>query len=366
MRHTRKFQGSLSAIFDLTDRISFTSRLGGTKLYTDSRRFNSIRKHYIARDPLHTTAQFDALKQANPAVTTYAYNSLDIATSEALRWNWDNFVNINLTADTHNFDITLGMSAEKTNISSEFSGLAYDVPQKEQYWSLNLASEDYEKQINQIYFTPNTLLSYFGRVQYNYDQRYFITGTLRRDGSSRFANTDDYYEFFPSVGLAWTISNEDFMSNGGFVNYLKLRASWGRLGNQSVPFNTTLINTSTNSADMNYVFGPNQDLRFGAAVGAPARDISWEIVEEWNVGFDISMLENQITGNIDVYQKTTENVILEIQPIPNSQFGGRFYDEGGEVVNRGVEMGLNWNDNIWNDLFYTVGVKFAYNHNEHY
>lgn len=365
LRHTRKLQGKVAAIFDFTDYLTFTSRLGATRYSSESRNFNPIKNRYIAGDPTRTDEQFETLKAANPGVTRYANNSLEMIHYESLRWSWDNFVNLRLNADEHNFDITVGMSAEKVNISSRFRGIAYDVPPEEQYWSLDLASGDYEKQVNQINFTPNTVFSYFGRVGYNYDQRYYITGTLRRDGSSKFANTEDYYGLFPSVGIGWTISNEAFMSENSFFDYLKLRASWGKLGNQRVPFNTTLIVTSTGKkGNTNYVFGPDQILRFGAAVTTPARDITWEIIKEWNVGVDFATLNGRLSGNVDAYQKTTENVILQIQPIPDSQFGGRFFDHGGNVVNQGVEVGLNWQDNISNNLLYNIGFTFAYNKNE--
>src|SRR5699024_4725004 len=149
-----------------------------------------------------------------------------------------------------------------------------------------------------------------------------------------------------------------------FFNLLKLRASWGKLGNQQVPFNATLIQTAIGSATMNYVFGPNQSLYYGAIVPAPARNISWEIIKEWNVGVDFGMLNSRLSGRVDMNQKTTEDVILKIEPVLSAQFGGTFYDHAGEIINQGLEIGLNWNDNITDDFFYTIAATFAYNKNE--
>src|SRR5699024_6988827 len=319
---------------------------------------------YLAGDPKRTVAQFDSSKAANPESLEWNDNTLNISKNETLRWNWDNFLNYKNNFNEHNVDVTLGFSSEETGIGQNFSGTAYDVPEKEQYWSLDLADDDYKKTVNQVYYTTNTLLSYFGRVQYNYDHRYYFTGTLRRDGSSKFASNEDYYDIFPSVGLAWTISNEGFMADNEVFDFLKFRASWGKLRNQNVRFKTTKIFTSTGSSNQNYVFGPDQTLRFGASVGAPARDISWEVVEEWNIGLDAEFLESRLSVTADAYQKTTENLILNITPLPNSPFSGTFFDVAGEVVNKGLELALNWEDELNDDFSYSIGGTFSYNTNE--
>lgn len=357
-------QGNIAAILNFTDNLTFTSRLGATKFFSKARNFTPDKALYLAADPTRTAEQFEANKAANPQSLEWNDNTLNISKNETLRWNWDNFLNYKNNFSDHNVDVTLGMSSEETGIGQNFSGTAYDVPEQEQYWSLDLANDDYEKRVNQVYYTTNTLLSYFGRVQYNYDQRYYFTGTLRRDGSSKFANNEDYYEIFPSVGLGWTLSNEGFMEDNNIFDFLKLRGSWGKLGNQNVPFNTTQIFTSTGSANQNYVFGSDQTLRFGASVGSPARDISWEIVEEWNFGVDTEFLDSRLSFTADAYQKTTENLILNVSPLPNSPFSGNFFDVAGEVVNKGLELALNWQEQVNDDFTYSIGANFSYNTNE--
>src|SRR5699024_9002140 len=226
-KQTLFLQGNISAILNFTDNLKFTSRLGATKFYSKSRGFTPDKALYLAGDPKRTVAQFDSSKAANPESLEWNDNTLNISKNETLRWNWDNFLNYKNNFNEHNVDVTLGFSSEETGIGQNFSGTAYDVPEKEQYWSLDLADDDYKKTVNQVYYTTNTLLSYFGRVQYNYDHRYYFTGTLRRDGSSKFASNEDYYDIFPSVGLAWTISNEGFMADNEVFDFLKFRASWG-------------------------------------------------------------------------------------------------------------------------------------------
>lgn len=361
--NTITLQGNVAVNLNLTDYLTFTSRLGGTRFYSDRQDFNPLRAAYIAGDPNRTIEQYQQNKEANPESTTWANNSLVVGNTETFRWNWDNFLNFKKAFGDHNVDATVGYSSEKTGVGTNFSGLAYDVPEQEQYWNLDLGTDQYDKTINHTNFTPTTLLSYFGRVQYNYDRRYYVTGTLRRDGSSQFANTEDYYELFPAIGLGWTVSNEEFMSESA-IDFLKFRASWGKLGNQSVPFNSTVILTDTDSGSQNYVFGPDQTLRFGATVGSPARDISWEIIEEWNLGADLELLESRLTLTTDVYQKTTENLILLVTPLPNSPFAGSYYDQGAEVVNKGIELSLGWSDTIGDDFAYNIGTTFSYNSND--
>jgi TonB-linked SusC/RagA family outer membrane protein len=256
------------------------------------------------------------------------------------------------------------MSSEKVGTGFNFSGTAYDVPRQEQYWSLNLASGQYDKIVKQEFYTPNTLLSFFGRVQYNYNHRYYVMASLRRDGSSKFADTGSFWDWFPAFSAAWNLTNEDFVNSSGVLNLLKIRGSWGKAGNQAVPFNLTTIQTAVDVGTQNYVLGPDQRLVHGVSVGSPVRHISWEIVDQIDIGLDYGILNNRLTGSLDFYQKKTENVILQVQPIPDSQFGGSFYDSGGKVFNRGVEFNANWNDNISNTFSYQIGFNISYNHNE--
>jgi hypothetical protein len=139
-----------------------------------------------------------------------------------------------------------------------------------------MASADYNKVINQTYNTPTALSSVFGRVQYNYNSTYYLTATVRRDGSSVFKATGDYFDIFPSFGAGWTISNEDFLKDNTVLNFLKLRANWGILGNQDIPLNVSQLLTADGSSNYNYVFGPGQDLVLGAAFGSPALPLTWE------------------------------------------------------------------------------------------
>lgn len=357
-------QGSVTAEFDVTDNITVTSRYGARKEFFKGRSFNPIRDRFLASDPTRTLQQFENLKAQNEGNTQYADNSLSFNSSETYKYNWDNFVNYNDSFGSHNVDITLGGSMEQLGIGMNDNYQVYDVPENEQYWSVRHGSDQYDRQINQTYTTPTNFLSYFGRVQYNFDRKYYFTGTLRRDGSSTFQANRDFYGTFPAVGIGWTISNEEFLANNETINFLKIRASWGELGNANVPFNATQISTDPRSSSMNYVLGPEQRLIYGAFIGSLARNISWEIVEELSLGLDYELFGRRLTGSLDYYHRTTENTILQVQPLLNSTFSSNFFDHGAEVVNKGFEFAANWSDQISEDFNFNLGVNVSYNDNE--
>ncbi len=293
----------------------------------------------------------------------YAYNQLSFNSGENYKYNWDNFINYNTNFGNHNLDVTLGGSKEQIGIGMPDNYQTWDVPENEQYWSLDLASDQYDKQVNQTYLTPTNFMSFFGRVQYNFNSKYYFTGTLRRDGSSTFQNNANYWGTFPALGVGWTLTEEEFLADSETINFLKLRGSWGELGNANVPLNTTQILTSPTSSSQNYVFGPNQDLVFGAYIGSPAQNLSWEIVSEYSAGLDYELFDYRLTGSLDYYIRTTENTILQVQPLLNSTFSTNFFDHGAEVVNEGFELAINWSDEITDDFSYSIGTNFSFNEN---
>ena len=361
---TLTIQGGIEGEFSITDYLKVNSRFGATKFYSKDRTFNNIKNSWLNADPRRTDEEFKALKEASPSSTTYANNSLKITDVETYRWIWEGFVTFNKDFGRHHIEAVAGLSREETGVGSTSLLTGYDVPSKSQYWNVGMASDAYTKEVNQYYYTPRTLASYFGRVQYNYDNKYYFSGTIRRDGSSAFRSTGDYWGTFPSVGLGWTISREDFMSDIEFLNYLKVRGTWGELGNQDVPLNVSQILTDPGSANYNYVFGPNQTLIYGAAFGTPAIGLTWEKTREWGIGIDFAMFNDRLSGNIDYYDKTNTNTILHVTPTQNSMYEDKFYAHGAKVKNNGIEIDLTWSDKLANGLSYQIGVNYSYNKNE--
>jgi TonB-linked SusC/RagA family outer membrane protein len=212
-------------------------------------------------------------------------------------------------------------------------------------------------------------LSYFGRLAYNYQEKYMFNATLRADASSKFA--EGYrWGYFPSASFGWVMTNEDFMEgNAEWLTFLKLRLSWGRVGNQNIDdFQyASPINTSTSySADdpaANYVFGTSLVNTPGAY---PSRlsneELRWETSEQTNIGIDAYLLDSRLGVNGDFYIKTTKDWLVQAPILATAGAGAPFIN-GGDVKNTGIELALSWNDKI-GEVSYTVGVNGAYNQNE--
>ncbi|GHT39632.1 SusC/RagA family TonB-linked outer membrane protein [Bacteroidia bacterium] len=208
------------------------------------------------------------------------------------------------------------------------------------------------------------LASFFGRVNYNYKETYMATAVLRADGSSNFAR-GHRWGYFPSVSAGWVVSNENFMEplrDKGF-DFLKIRASWGQNGNQSISGFQYLATIAMDNQNA-YYFG---DTKESPTTGAyadilPNPDVSWETSEQIDLGFDARLLRSRLGVNFDWYQKTTKDWLVQA-PLLASFGTGAPYVNGGDIVNKGVELGLNWNDKV-GDFTYGINYNIYYNKNE--
>jgi TonB-linked SusC/RagA family outer membrane protein len=226
------------------------------------------------------------------------------------------------------------------------------------------------------YGTSNAwrLRSGFSRINYSYLGKYLFEANARYDGSSRFAE-GNRFGFFPSLSVGWRLSEEGFFQNalGGVFDELKLRGSWGRMGNQdiglyryfpTIAFGSSITNNSNpgTAGGGLYVFG--NSLVTGAAQTALANeDISWETTEMTNLGLDASLLGSRLSFTADVYSKTTDGILLEL-PIPNIVGFAPPIQNAAVVNNKGWELGLNWRDALPGDIDYSVGLNFWDNINE--
>ena len=214
-------------------------------------------------------------------------------------------------------------------------------------------------------------VSYFARLGWNWKETYMINATLRADGSSKFAS-GNRYGYFPSVSAGWTISNEKFMeSTQSWLDFLKIRASWGQVGNQNInnyQYLAPIKNTNTH-----YLFGSGFDdagaaSQLGTNWGAyPSRlanpNLTWETSEQTNIGLDARFLNSRLGFNFDFYMKNTKDWLV-VAPILATAGAGAPYINGGSVKNTGMELALTWNDQIGKDFHYNIGINGAYNKNK--
>ncbi|WP_461644115.1 SusC/RagA family TonB-linked outer membrane protein [Labilibaculum euxinus] len=212
-------------------------------------------------------------------------------------------------------------------------------------------------------------LSYFGRLGYNYKEKYMLNATLRADASSKFTK-GNRWGYFPSVSAGWVATNEPFLESvNTWMDFLKVRASWGQVGNQSIddfqyaaPVNTSTNFSGTDPA-ANYVFGTalvNTPGAYPSRLSNPI--VKWETSEQTNIGFDAYFMNSRLGVNADFYVKKTKDWLVTA-PILATAGTSAPVINGGNVKNTGIELALTWSDNI-GDLNYHIGVNGAYNKNE--
>ena len=214
-------------------------------------------------------------------------------------------------------------------------------------------------------YTEHRVSSLFARLSYNYDERYMLQATIRRDGSSRFGSNNKYGTF-PSFSVGWNIMNEEFMKNSSLItshlSLLKLRASWGKNGNDNIGdfAYTTLTATGGTS---NYYFGQNPAMVYGSKANRLANeDLKWEESEQTNIGVDLGLWNNKLTFSVDYYIKKTNGMIIEM-PIPSYVGEARPLANVGDMENSGVEFELGYKWNIA-DAHFAVKGNASYLHNE--
>ncbi len=206
------------------------------------------------------------------------------------------------------------------------------------------------------------LLSYFGRAQYNYKEKYLLSATVRADGSSNFAK-GNRWGVFPSFSAGWVLTEEDFMSNASsFLDFTKLRASWGQNGNQSIP--NFIYSSQIAYAFPGYFFGDTKPV--SGTTSYPEKvvnpDVTWETSEQLDLGFDARMFNSKLGVTFDWYKKTTKDWLVKAAILGTSGADAP-YINGGDIENTGVELVLNWNDNI-GDFKYGITLSGAHNKNE--
>lgn len=205
------------------------------------------------------------------------------------------------------------------------------------------------------------LISYFGRFNYNYDERFLLTATVRRDGSSRFGPAYKYGTF-PSVALAWTAKNEAFLKDVKAISNLKVRASYGITGQQDGIDNYGYLSTyGLSSLNAQYQFGDTfyQMYRPSAYIS----NIKWEETATANVGLDFGLFDNRISGSLDVYQKKTSDLLNRIPQPAGTNFAATAIVNVGDMKNEGVEMTLNFNPVKEKDFNWDFSVNATYNKN---
>ncbi len=262
----------------------------------------------------------------------------------------DNTLTYNESLGKHNFSVMAGTSY-RDEWHDYLGGSAQDIPLNENSWYIGQSQSESSKQVDdaaeRIYG-----LSFFGRASYNYDNRYIAYFTLRREGTSKY---QEKWGTFPAFGLGWVVSEEDFFQNVGFINYLKLRGGWGKLGNDRIT-----RQDGANTTNPVYIAIGDAQLN-GAVTTSTFGYLGWETVTGTNIGFNAELFNNRLSIESDFYIRDTENAAI---PVSLKLQSGSVLRNVGTIRNSGFEMALTWNGEISKDLKYTIGGNFATMRNE--
>jgi TonB-linked SusC/RagA family outer membrane protein len=288
------------------------------------------------------TRNFQQFNPKSPEVskTRTDQNSLDFLTGEQQDWSLETTLSYNETfKDIHNLTLLAGNTLQRFQ-STLFSITGRDFSSELPNLRQLINATSWTKPLTT--FNSNSLVSYFGRAIYSYDQKYILTASLRADGTSKLpsAASDNTWGTFPSVAVAWRMSDENFLKESETISNLKLRASWGIIGNinslDNYPTDIRLasVNTILGADDNNFLSGLALD-------GRSNSNIKWELTKSLNFGTDIS-LANGLSLTGDYFIKTTDDMLLRLQGSTLEGIGQFPFVNGGSVENKGFELSLNY------------------------
>lgn len=260
----------------------------------------------------------------------------------------DNILTWEESRGRHSWTAMLGQST-RWQFASSLSGTAYNVPDFDDA-SRYLSNGSYKSRNASDGASRYHGVSAFTRLSYNYGDKYLATFTFRADGSSKY---QEKWGFFPSLGVGWVLSEEGFMKGQRLFDYLKLRASWGMLGNDNVPANSTLI-AGVSGVAASAVFGDDNVVDGVGAQTVFKNYLKWEVVTEFNVGVDMAFFKHRLNLEADYYHRVTDNVVF-YAPIATGGGTADLLANNGKVLNQGVELGINWADQVGD---FSYGLHF--------
>jgi TonB-linked SusC/RagA family outer membrane protein len=277
---------------------------------------------------------------------------------------WDNILNYTAQFGKHNVDATAVYTRDQyTSDSRQLNGNNFEAIGNTILGYNGLAFAGVQTVATSI--TKKTNVGYLGRIVYNFDERYHLTASVRRDGSSVFG-ANKKWGIFPAVGVAWTISRENFMANVSQINFAKLKVSWGKNGNQSLsPYGTLSLINLGQAGNRVYVFDNSSVPSWGeyvTAVGNP--ELGWETTTAYNVGIEIGLWDNRVRFELNTYMsETTDQIFNRTVPVMTNGFSSAKATMG-QVNNRGVEFILNTVNLKKQDFEWSSMLNFTLNRNK--
>jgi len=367
---TNKFVAGALAELQIWDNLKLRSSLSLDLAYVDSHSYSPqyflTSKNY-KYDTITTTTQYDKDGNASTIEKINYGSSASQSNAKYFSWQVENVLSYDKNFGRHGVSAVVGQTlfrSTSANVGAEANGLRYPYDP----WKISVNNTVGQRNDgdrngwgswNSI---PYSLMSYFGRISYNYDERYMGEVTLRRDASSRFG-PDNKWGTFPSFSLGWNVKNEAFMQSVDWLSALKLRASWGINGSDNIGDFTYAVYANPGN---NYAFGSgataSETITIGTKPSGLANpNVKWEQSIQTDLGLEMGFLGNRITATIDYYNKLTSGMLMAMA-VPS--YAGDSAPQGnvGNMVNRGIEFDLAYRNHI-GDFYYKISGNATYNRN---
>ena len=337
---------------------------------------------FTLRSSFGVDAGFGNSKSFTPAYTVYnpdgtatqqqnVLSDLYKGSSQNMSWLWENTLNYSKTFGKHSINAVAGYTMQETR--SESLGLAGEnvIRNGSDFWYIGPSYVyDPSNNVNTIQSITNgvdpnqyySMLSYLFRANYTFGDKYMFTATFRRDGSSKFTK-ENRFSNFPSLAAGWNIARENFMQNLPVLTTLKLRASWGIIGNEKISYFDRFARVQS---DIVAIIGQPDVAIAAASYGKSGNpDLKWESTTQTDIGLEFGLLKNKLTGEFDFYNRVTDDILVELSTPGHmgNGLGQKIRYNAGSVLNRGFELNLAWRDQI-GELTYGAGILGSTIHNE--
>ena len=329
--------GNVYAAIDIIDGLQFRSSFGINAL-------NSLYKGFSYPTPENSEPNWNYSLSEN-------YNT-------SLEWTWTNTLNyVKTFGDNHNLNVLAGYESISYQRNWMNASMAGYVTTDMNAWYIQDALGDASTKNVNSYGSISSLVSLFGKIDYNFANRYYLSGTVRRDGSSKFGPTYRY-GVFPAFSAGWRISSESFMSNLGWMSDLRLRGGWGITGNQNIPGGRTANQYGGATTNTYYdITGSNNTLMTGYRLTALGNtDLKWEENASTNIGLDLSLLERRINVVVDLYKRTANDLLYAPQLPATAGRADPPIVNIGTMENMGIDFSVGYKSSLTGDFQWGIEV----------
>lgn len=343
-RKTYNINGAIS--WDIIDNLKLRSEAGYDAFRNDQDRFYGTTTYYVRNAPA-------AENQNLPAIIFTNTNRNSFRNTNTLNYNFNKIL-----GNKHNLNLLLGQEFIKTE-QTALTNVVHGFPKSFTFQETRVLSTQGKANTIDNNFSPDDkLMSFFSRINYDYQGKYLLSGTFRADGSSKFA-PGNQWGYFPSVSGAWRVSQENFMNDTkSWLSDLKLRASYGTAGNNNIPAGQ-IAQTFQNSVTT-WVNGFNNYWAASKIMANP--DLKWETTFTRNIGLDFAILNGKVNGTVDAYLNKTKDLLIQF-PVAGTGYDFQFRNLGS-TQNKGLEFSVNWNAVRKANFDFSVSANINFNRNE--